>query len=204
VSGDADQGREWATKMASAILPTGRTVSSLSFEATLSQGGMALQVATQIRFPDAITQNITTPGGVLTLTVADGTGNQSMGPNSQPLPQAYVEAIQKQVAGHYVNVAQTIATAKVQYLGTEEVEGVQAVKLFIEETNTTWYLDPATALPMRSSSKEFNAMAGAEVETVTVLKTWTLADGVMLAYSESNLMNGQLAASQALSKHNAD
>lgn len=203
VSGDADQGREWATKMASAILPTGRKVETLSFQAILNQGGMALQVATEIRFPDAITQNITTPGGVLTLTVADGTGTQTMGPNSQPLPAAYVEAIQKQVAGHYVNIAQTIATAKVQYLGMEEVDGVQTVKLFVEDTNTAWYLDAATALPVRSMSKEFNAMAGMEVEAVTILKNWTLADGVMLAYSESNLMNGQVAASQTLATHTA-
>ena len=204
VSGDADQGRMWASKMASAILPKGGTVASVSFEGTLNQGGMALQVATQFRFPDALTQNITTPGGMLVLSVADGAGSQTMGPNSQPLPQAFVEAIQKQVAGHYVNVAQTLAASTVKFLGTEDIDGVAAVKLLVEETNTTWYLDPATALPVRSSSKEFNAMAGMEVETVNVYKNWMLADGVMLAYAESTLMNGQQASSLTVRSHTAE
>lgn len=204
VSGDADQGRMWATKMASAILPNGEAVAGVSFEATLNQGGMSLQVATQLRFPNAITQNITTPGGMLTISVADGAGSQSMGPNSQALPQAFVEAIEKQVSGHYVNVAQTLAKATVTYLGTEDLEGVSTVKLLVEETNTTWYLDSATALPLRSMSKEFNAMVGMEVESVNVYANWTLSQGVMVAYSESSMMNGQQTSSLTIRSHSVE
>jgi len=141
---------------------------------------------------------------VNTASVADGAGSQRMGPNSQPLPQMFVEVIEKQVAGHYVNVAQTLASATVTYLGTEDVEGVAAVKLLVEETNTTWYLEPSTALPLRSMSTEFNAMAGMEVESVTIYSNWTLADGVRLAYSESSMMNGQVASSQTITSHSSD
>lgn len=204
VSGDADQGRMWATKMATAILPNGAPVNRVTFDGSLNQGGMALQISTELRFPDALTQNITTPGGIVTITVADGAGSQRMGPNSQPLPQMFVEVIEKQVAGHYVNVAQTLASATVTYLGTEDVEGVAAVKLLVEETNTTWYLEPSTALPLRSMSTEFNAMAGMEVESVTIYSNWTLADGVRLAYSESSMMNGQVASSQTITSHSSD
>jgi len=194
----------WATRMASAILPNGGSVAGVSFDATLNQGGMSLQVATQLRFPNAITQNITTPGGMLTISVADGAGSQSMGPNSQALPQAFVEAIEKQVSGHYVNVAQTLANATVKYLGTEDVEGVSTVKLLVEETNTTWYLDPVTALPLRSMSKEFNAMVGMEVEAVNLFTNWTMSEGVMMAYSESSMMNGQQASSLTIRSHSVE
>lgn len=205
VSGDADQGRMWATKMASAILPNGGPVTGVSFESTINQNDMSLQVATQLLFPKAITQKITTQGIVITVSVVDGAGSQSMGSTSlSPMSQDVVEAMEKGVAGHYVNVAQTLATSTVKYLGTEIVDRVSAVKLLVEETNTTWYLDPTTALPLRAMTKEFVAAVAKEVESVMIYSNWTLADGVNMAYSESLLNNGRQVMSTTIRSHSVD
>lgn len=203
-SGDANLGREWATKMASAILPDGGPVQSITYSGVLNQGGMSLQTTTRIAFPDSLVQNITTPGGVLTIEYGKGVGKQKMGPQEQPLPSQFSDGIQKQITAHYVNVAQNIASTEVEFLGNEEVEGVTYAKIFFPELNSTWYLDTETGLPARQVVKEFNPMAGAEVETVSLYTNWTLADGVRMAYGESTLMNGQQAASQTVSSHSAE
>jgi hypothetical protein len=47
-------------------------------------------------------------------------------------------------------------------------------------------------------------MAGMEVESVSIYTNWTLSQGVMVAYSESSMMNGQQASSLTIRSHSVE
>lgn len=200
VTGDATEGRNWLQRMSNALIADGVSFTKITYEGKENQGGMALDAKTSITFPTAIVQELTLPQGQIRVSIENGVGKMSMGPNEQQLPAAQVEAQLKQLERHYLNIALNAGEVSVEFLGAAE-DDENLVKLYLPDTNTTYYLDSETALPVKSVVKEFNAMMGQEVEVTIKLSEWTEAQGVKMAYKSEVLVGGQAASSSIVTSH---
>ena len=192
-----DDGSAVLGQMAAALVSDPASLESVKYNASTMQGGMNLQVEATMSFPDALTQNITTPQGVIVIEYANGGGRMVMGPNEQPLPGAQVEALQNEVKRHYLSIATAVAETQSVLVGEED--GI--IELYLPELNMYLFLDSETNLPQRVRVKEFNPMAGAEVETVSIYSDWTEVDGVKMAYTLESMVNGQAAGKIEISGH---
>ena len=149
-------------------------------------------------FPDGLKQELNSPQGLIVVEYANGGGNMSMGPNSQPLPAMQVEALKKELDRHYLSVALAAETAAVEFTGMDE-DGL--AMLFLPDQNMTFYIDTESGLPVKLTVKEFNPMAGAEVESVTTYADWTVVDGVSMAYTAESSVNGNPAGKATITSH---
>lgn len=186
--------------MASALIADGVSLEQVQYAATLNQGGMNLQMEATMGFPDALTQIIQAPQGSITIAYANGSGRMTMGPNEQPLPAMQVEALQSEVARHYLSIA---AAGDVQavLVGETTFSEQTATELFFPELNMTMYLSTETSLPLGIRVKEFNAMVGQEIEAVTTYKDWTVVDGVAMAYTSESSVGGMTAGRLVITSH---
>lgn len=199
-TGDAEAGRTYLTQMASAILPGG-AVSSVVYEGVIAVQGMNIDSKITMTFPDGLKQELNTPQGLIVVEYTNGGGTMSMGPNSQPLPAMQVEALKKELDRHYLSVALAAETAAVEFNGMDE-NGL--AMLFLPDQNMTFYIDTETGLPVKLTVKEFNPMAGAEVESVTTYADWTVVDGVNMAYTAESLVNGTPAGKATITSHTVE
>lgn len=196
-TGDTEAGRNYLTQMASAILPGG-AISSVEYQGAIAVQGMNIDSKITMTFPDGLKQELNTPQGLIVVEYANGGGNMSMGPNSQPLPAMQVEALKKELDRHYLSVALAAETAAVEFTGMDE-DGL--AMLFLPDQNMTFYIDTETRLPVKLTVKEFNPMAGAEVESVTTYADWTVVDGVNMAYTAESSVNGNPAGKATITSH---
>lgn len=192
-----DDGSAVLGQMAAALVSAPDALESVTYTASMMQGGMNLQLESTMGFPDALTQNITTPQGVIVIEYANGGGRMVMGPNEQPLPGAQVEALQNEVKRHYLSIAKAVAETQSVLVGEED--GI--IELYLPELNMYLFVDSETNLPQRVRVKEFNPMAGAEVESVMIYSDWTEVDGVQMAYTIESMVNGQAAGKVTVTSH---
>ncbi len=196
-TGDAEAGRTYLTQMAAAVLPGG-ALTSVQYDGAIAVQGMNLDSKITMTFPDGLKQELNAPQGLIVVEYANGAGTMSMGPNSQPLPAMQVEALKKELDRHYLSVALAAETATVEFTGMDESGHAM---LFLPDQNMTFYIDTETGLPVKLTVKEFNPMAGAEVESVTTYADWTVVDGVNMAYTAETFMNGNPAGKATISSH---
>ena len=196
-TGDTEAGRNYLTQMATAVLPGG-AVSGVEYEGAIAVQGMNIDSKITMTFPDGLKQELNTPQGLIVVEYANGGGNMSMGPNSQPLPAMQVEALKKELDRHYLSVALAAETAAVEFTGMDE-DGL--AMLFLPDQNMTFYIDTESGLPVKLTVKEFNPMAGAEVESVTTYADWTVVDGVSMAYTAESSVNGNPAGKATITSH---
>jgi predicted Zn-dependent peptidase len=195
--GDTERGRNYLRQLASAVLPGG-AVTSVLYDGAIAVQGMNIDSKITMTFPDGLKQELNTPQGIIVVDYANGAGSMSMGPNQQPLPAMQVDALKKELDRHYITLALRAEDAPVEFAGMDE-DGLAMI--FLPEQNMTFYLDTNTGLPVKLTVKEFNPMAGAEVESVTTYADWNLADGVNMAYTAESMVNGMSAGKATISAH---
>jgi len=196
-TGDTEAGRSYLAQMASAVLPDG-AIASVVYEGGIAIQGMNLDSKITMTFPDGLKQELNAPQGVIVVEYTNGGGTMSMGPNSQPLPAMQVEALKKELDRHYLSVALVAETIAVEFTGMDE-NGLAT--LYFPDQNMTFYIDTQTGLPVKLTVKEFNPMAGGEVESVTTYADWTQVDGVNMAYTAESSVNGSPAGKATITSH---
>lgn len=200
-AGDADRGAAVLRNMASALVADGVTFNAVEYVGKLSQGPMTIDSKVTLAFPDSLVQEMSTAMGEQTLIYANGSAKVVAGPNEQALPPAFAEQLKSTLDRHYLNPALLSGMMSAEYVGEEDEEGEVYAKVFIAELNMTLWVSTATGLPYKVVVKEFNPQMGAEVEAVTVMKDWAMADGVYLAYTTESYANGQPAGSFVITSH---
>jgi len=198
---DGEDGSAYLQSMSQALITEGGAPGEVKYAATLNQGGMNLQVEATMGFPDALTQVIQAPQGTVTITYANGSGSMAMGPNEQPLPGAQIEALQNEVARHYLSLATAETQPEAVLVGETELAGQDVVELFLPELNMTLFISKETNLPAGTRVKEFNPMAGQEIEMTTLFSDWTVVDGVAMAYTSESLMGENSVGKVTVSSH---
>ena len=197
-AGDTNTGRTYLNQMTSALLPGGKESNTVVYNGAIAVGAMNIDAKITMTFPGRLIQELNTPQGQITVAYENGSGIMRMGPNEQPLPGAQVEALEKELNRHYLAVAFGSDVANVEFTGMDE-NGL--AMLFFPELNMTFYVDTANGLPAKHVVKEFNPMAGQEIETVTTYGDWTLAEGVYMAYTAESSMNGNPAGKATITSH---
>lgn len=198
--GDEAEGRVWLNRMAASLMPDGE-VSTVTFDGTVNLGGMNIRSKTTINFPDAMSQELNLPQGIITLEYQNGVGKMLAGGQEQALPPVQVEALQKDLSRHYLNVA-----LRANDLGSElvEINSDGKAVVFIPELGITLLISQETGLPAGLRVKEFNPMVGAEVEVQNLYSDWTLSDGVYMAYTTRIMMDGNEASVSTITTHSVE
>jgi predicted Zn-dependent peptidase len=201
VAVDGEDASDVLAAMSAALVSADTALERVVYNATINQGGMNLQVEATMGFPDALTQVIQAPQGSITIAYANGIGKMVMGPNEQPLPGMQVEAIQNEVARHYLSIAVSASDLNAVLVGDTEFAEQPATEVFFPELNLTMYLSKETSLPMGIRVKEFNSMVGQEIEAITTYSEWTVVDGVAMAYATDSTVGGTSVGKMTITSH---
>jgi zinc protease len=200
-TGDSKMGREVLQKMASAIIAEGTAFSSVTFNGSVNLGGMNLNAKIRMTPPSAYIQEITSPQGVITIALENGSAVMRAGPGEQPLPPMQAEALQNELDRHYVSIAMNANELDVDFVGLDD-DGL--ANIFLPDLSLNLFINMETGLPAKMVVKEFNPMAGQEVESVVSFDNWTSSNGVTLAYSTSSTANGQVAGGGTITSHEVE
>lgn len=208
-TGDAAKGTEWLGKMADAIIPGNTEISRLNVNSEITMqtpmGSMNISSKIVYEYPGTILQELNTPQGIINMEFRDGSGTMSMGQMSNPMPAQQAEQMQRSLNQDYVNIARSWKSQTAEYLGMDEIEGKELVKLHIgSDADVTFYLDPESSLPFASKVSSFNPATGGETDTYTFYENWTLEDGVNVAYKIVNKQNGEVASTVTTNSHTAE
>ena len=92
ISGDAEAGKTWLTRMAEAIISNGTKASSISSKSIVTQitpmGSMNIQNESTINYDEiSMVADLLTPQGKMTMELQNGTGILKMMGQEQPLHQ---------------------------------------------------------------------------------------------------------------------
>jgi zinc protease len=209
ISGDAEKGSEWLGKMAAAVLPGVNEINKLTLENEITMqtpmGSMNMKSVTEFEYPDAVTQQLNTPQGLINIEYKDGSGSMRMGEMSQPLPPAQIEQLQKSLRQDYVNISRSWESMNADYLGMEMLNEKELVKIHISEpADITFYLNPETGLPYASKVTNFDPASGGDVDVYTYYDDWNASGGVNVAYMISNIKDGETESTVKTSTHSVN
>ncbi len=203
VEGDTEAGREWLSKMASAILDGETGHITLEMEGTqymqTPQGEMELNILSEISFPDAITLEVSTPMGTQVLEVTDGQGVVKMGGQEQQLPESMVESILGELKRDPVNIALNAHHIEAHMMDSEEEN---RTKLYLGgDYDLTLLLDSELYLPLEISYTEFDPDQGEDVSVTLKLTDWNASDGIRVAYDQKRYSDGELVNETVYTGH---
>lgn len=199
LSGDLESGSEWLNRMA-AELTAGVDFTTVKMTGSASQGGMTFDMETEMRFPGYLKQVINAPMGSQTILYENGSAKIIMGGTEQPVPQLN-DVLRSSLQRHYLNVALNASELEASYLGEEEIEGKNTVKLLIPEYDVTFFIDAETGLPVMSSYEEMNPQTGTDMLVTSHYSEWTESDGVWLAYKTVDKADGDEVSASSISSH---
>lgn len=149
-----------------------------------------------IDYPDRALFEQQTPMGAVTLTM-DGDAMTMVTPQgTMQAPPAVQRQIRSSLWRNLPYLVQRADEVAVQYVGTEEVDGVTAEVLRIEPPQGApfrMYLNAETTEPMALAYQGMNMM-GAPVETMDRLEDYRAVDGVRLPFRIVSTADGQPAA----------
>ncbi len=200
VAGDAVQGKEWLNKMADAVITPGTEFESLTTVNTINQGGAIIKNTSTISYSDySMNASLETPQGSMEMQVANGSGKMMMMGQERPLPPQMVQPMINEIKNSYVNVALNADEMEAEYLGTEQVDGIEYVVLKVKSASAiTFYIDPETALPAYMKASVFNPQMGKEVTTMTSYSDWKVQNGLAYAHSQETKVDGNVASSSTV------
>lgn len=207
VEGDAEKGRELLDKMADAIIEPGTKVNTLSLagEITISQGGQSqnLPVTMTMDYPDAVEQNIQTPGGTMKLSYKDGKGTMSMAGQEQPMPAQMADGLKETLSRSFIAIAKNADKLNPQFLGTEDVDGstYNKVSVNVDDKDVSLLLDQKTSLPLMMRYQQFNPQQGAQVQVEDRYSNWTNNGNVTYAYKQVTYVDGAKTADAVYTTH---
>ncbi len=205
VDGDPVAGSQWMNKVSGAMIESGTKVGTLILEGTqyvqTPQGEMSLEVTSRLRFPDAISMEISTPMGSQIIEVADGQGVVRMGGQQQQLPQSFVESLLEDLKRNPLHLAMEAATLDAKLI--HEEKDVRKVHIG-GDYDVTIHISDSESLPVEISYSQFNPDQGRDVEVTIILNDWTWNEGVRIAYEQERYSDGELVSRTLLSGHSIE
>ena len=210
-TGDAEAGREWGQRMATAVLVDGSLDGELVYEAdnilqVTPQNEMTLGLKQSINFStDRVVSEITAPMGQITMKLEGNDGVMVMGGNEAPLPAEQREQLLAEYHRNPVYIAYNIGDMNVEYMGMEEIDGVEYAHLRLNNDQViNLYLDPETALPVITSYRQFDPQVGSQVTLRVFAEDWTEADGVVLPYLSTIYSGDERAGRTVIKSHSIE
>lgn len=192
-AGDAE-GQAWLDKMADAVVAPGTNFRGVKTTGKVSQGPISVDAVTEIVFPSELSTTITSPMGTIEQTYKDGKAMMKVGEAEQDLGEAGAQEIQLNIDTHYIGVALKKGTLNASFKGMETVDGKEYAKIGVDAgPGVTFWIDPATNLPARMAITRYIPQMGAEATITTVYSDWNSKDGVSLAFSAQQTMDGAAA-----------
>ncbi len=188
ITGDASGGREWISRMASAVLPSGTLSGSVVTESesfiSTPQGEMNIGINQKIDFnSERIEAEMSVPQGVITMIVENGQGSMMMAGNQMPMQPAQKDQMLAELYRNPIYLAINKDELDVDFMGMEEMEGEMYANVRVnDEITLNLYLDQDTNLPMVTTYRQFDPQMG---ETVTVRiesADWRESSGMMIPY----------------------
>ncbi|TVR18330.1 MAG: insulinase family protein [Balneolaceae bacterium] len=211
VAGDAASGKEWATKMAAAVLPNGTIDGELVVEADqfieVAPGNeMAIGLKQTTDFSTGtITAEVAAPMGQITMKLEGNEGVMMMAGNEMPMPAEQRDQLLEEYYRNPVYIALNYNDMDIEYIGNEEIDGVEYVHIRLNNDSTiNLFLDPETALPVITTYRQFDPMQGARVTVRVVSEDWTEADGVVLPYKATAFSGDTQAGRTVINSHSVN
>ncbi len=209
VAGDAEMGREWLGRMADAILPGGEfDIVVVESNQTLQtpQGPMTLGNVATLNFREMSFNNaVQAPMGLVEIELDLEGGVMRVAGQEQPMPPQQFESAIREYQRHFLNIALNWNDFEAEYLGDTELDGRDAVQVRIgSESPATYYLDPATSLPIMVEMREMDPQQGRRVTVETWYEDWEVVDGVAYAYSAVSKVEGEEQSSDIVETHKVD
>lgn len=207
VQGDAEKGRKLLNAMASAIIASDTELNTLALsgEITITQGGQSqkLPVTLKMDYPDAVEQNITTPGGTMKLSYKDGKGTMTMAGQERPMPAPMVSNLKETLNRSIVAIALNADSLNPQFLGTEEVDGTtyNKISVTVNDKDISLLLDQQTNLPGIMQYQQFNPQQGAQVAVEDRYSDWNSSGGVTYPYMQVTYVDGNKTAEAVYTTH---
>ncbi len=200
ISGDAAQGKALLKKMALAINPEDQKVESMVVKSIVTQvtpmGNMEIKNSATFNYSEiSMVADLETPQGNVTMEVKNGSGVMKMMGQEQPLPPPMANAMLDDIKYSYLNIASDYEELNAEYLGTEEVNGIEYAALkIVGETPVTFLVNPETGLPLLSRKSQLNPQTGSYVTSVISYSDWRNVGGVMYAFSTETVNDGEKAS----------
>lgn len=211
VAGDAASGKEWATKMAGAVLLNGTIEGELVVEADqyveVAPGNeMAIGLKQTTDFSSGtITAEVAAPMGQITMKLEGNEGVMMMAGNEMPMPVEQKEQLLAEYHRNPVYIALNFDEMDIEYMGNEEIDGVEYIHIRLSgDSIINLYLDPETALPVITTYRQFDPMQGAQVTIRVVSEDWKEADGVVLPYTATAFSGDTQAGRTVIKSHSVN
>lgn len=197
ISGDAEAGKTWLTRMAEAIITNGTKASSISSKSIVTQitpmGSMNIQNESTINYDEiSMVADLLTPQGKMTMELKNGTGILKMMGQEQPLPPMMSQPMFEEIKNSYIKIALSHENLTAEYMGTETVENSEYNVINIEGDKTiTFLLDKETNLPFLFRKNDLNPQTGSFVTSETRYSNWTTVDGISYALLTTSYADGE-------------
>ncbi|WP_069130629.1 M16 family metallopeptidase [Rhodohalobacter halophilus] len=210
VEGDAEMGREWLERMATAILPNGSFDADLTFEAdniVQTPGGeMSIGIEQTLNFQEErITSIVNAPMGQVTIEIADGQGRMLAGGNEMPMPPQQLQQSKAELYRNYVYLAINKDQLDVEFLGMKELDGEEYAHLRInDELPLEIYLDTETALPAQTEYRQMDPQQGRRISVTVEYGDWQEQSGVLMAYETISYSDGNQVSRTVISSHSVN
>ncbi|AMY11636.1 Peptidase M16 inactive domain protein [Luteitalea pratensis] len=162
--------------------------------ATTPQGDIELQSTVLVAPPDRVRQELVTPMGAMTMTIAGATGTVQGGPQgSMPLPEAQRTQMLKQIQRSPIFLLQRRAQAgfKAVAAGDGKVgeTPVALVRVDVEGDSMTLGIDPATG-QLRSLLARGTGPTGAPADVLTEYGDYRAAGGITVPHARRSSIGG--------------
>ena len=165
--------------------------------ATTPQGEMELQSVTLVAPPDRIRQEIVTPMGAMTMTIAGATGTVQGGPQgSMPLPEAQRTQMLKQVQRSPIFLLQRRGQPGFKAVAAGEGSvgetAVSLVRVEVEGDAVTLGIDPKTG-QLRSMLARGTGPTGAPADVLTEFADYRPAGGLTIPHARTSSVGGTVS-----------
>jgi len=165
--------------------------------ATTPQGEIELQSTVLVAPPDRVRQELVTPMGAMTMTIAGASGTVQGGPQgSMPLPEAQRTQMLKQVQRSPIFLLQRRGqpgfTAVASGEGTVGETPVSLVRVEVDGDAMTLGIDPKTG-HLRSLLARGTGPTGAPADVLTEYDDYRAAGGLTLPHARRSSVGGTTA-----------
>ena len=162
--------------------------------ATTPQGDIELQSTVLVAPPDRVRQELVTPMGAMTMTIAGASGTVQGGPQgSMPLPEAQRTQMLKQIQRSPIFLLQRRAQAGFKAVAAGEGKvgetPVSLVRVEVEGDSMTLGIDPATG-QLRSLLARGTGPTGAPADVLTEYDDYRAAGGITVAHARRSIIGG--------------
>ena len=165
--------------------------------ASTPQGDIELQSTMLVAPPDRLRQELVTPMGAMTMTIAGASGTVQGGPQgSMPLPEAQRTQMLKQIQRSPIFLFQRRAQAGFKAVAAGEGKvgetPVALVRVDVEGDSMTLGIDPKTG-QLRSLLARGTGPTGAPADVLTEFDDYRAAGGITVPHARRQIVGGTTA-----------